>query len=52
MGEFYDDIGEPIENSYAHHIKPYADGGKTEEENCQLLCKDCHSIKHGYKESN
>ena len=26
----------------ADHIKPWAKGGKTVEDNCQVLCKDCH----------
>lgn len=27
------------------HIKPWAEGGRTLEENCQMLCKDCNRRK-------
>ena len=29
------------------HITPWSDGGKTNEENCQMLCKDCNRRKSG-----
>ena len=29
----------------ADHVKPWAEGGKTHEDNCQLLCKDCNRRK-------
>ena len=29
----------------ADHIKPWSAGGKTDEENCQLLCRDCNRRK-------
>jgi len=31
----------------ADHITPWRDGGKTIEENCQMLCKDCNRRKSG-----
>ncbi len=31
----------------ADHITPWHEGGKTIEENCQLLCKNCNRIKSG-----
>jgi hypothetical protein len=31
----------------ADHIKPWHEGGKTIEENCQLLCKNCNRKKSG-----
>lgn len=31
----------------ADHIKPWHEGGKTDEENCQLLCKDDNRRKSG-----
>lgn len=31
----------------ADHIIARSDGGKSEPENCQLLCKKHHAIKHG-----
>ncbi|MFN8367987.1 MAG: DUF262 domain-containing protein [Candidatus Kapaibacterium sp.] len=31
----------------ADHITPWHDGGKTIEENCQMLCKDCNRRKSG-----
>lgn len=31
----------------ADHITPWHEGGKTLEENCQLLCKDCNRRKSG-----
>ncbi len=31
----------------ADHITPWHEGGKTIEENCQLLCKDCNRKKSG-----
>lgn len=32
----------PLRETEADHIKPWANGGKTVEDNCQILCKDCH----------
>ena len=32
----------PLKETEADHIKPWAKGGKTVEDNCQVLCKDCH----------
>lgn len=32
----------PLTETEADHIKPWANGGKTVEDNCQILCKDCH----------
>jgi len=29
----------------ADHITPWCEGGKTDENNCQLLCKDCNRRK-------
>ena len=29
----------------ADHITPWSEGGKTNEENCQMLCKDCNRRK-------
>ena len=29
----------------ADHITPWHEGGKTIEENCQMLCKDCNRRK-------
>lgn len=29
------------------HIKPWHDGGKTVEDNCQMLCRDCNRKKGG-----
>ena len=34
-----------IEGMEADHIKPWAEGGKTSEENCQLLCVTCNRAK-------
>jgi len=34
-----------IDEMEADHIKPWIDGGKTEERNCQMLCKDCNRRK-------
>lgn len=31
----------------ADHIKPWHDGGKTLEDNCQMLCRDCNRSKSG-----
>lgn len=31
----------------ADHIKPWHEGGKTIEENCQMLCKQCNRTKSG-----
>lgn len=35
----------PINQMEGDHIKPWRDGGKTVEENCQMLCKDCNRRK-------
>ena len=29
----------------ADHIKPWSKGGKTEEQNCQILCRECNRTK-------
>lgn len=34
-----------IDQMEADHIKPWSQGGKTEKENCQMLCKDCNREK-------
>lgn len=31
----------------AHHIVPWAKGGKTIESNCAMLCESCHQKRHG-----
>ena len=31
----------------ADHIKPWHEGGKTETENCQMLCRECNRRKSG-----
>jgi len=31
----------------ADHITPWHEGGKTDEENCQMLCKECNRRKSG-----
>lgn len=36
-----------IEDMEADHIKPWHEGGKTLQENCQMLCKDCNRRKSG-----
>lgn len=36
-----------IEEMEADHIKPWHLGGRTNEENCQLLCKQCNREKSG-----
>lgn len=30
---------------HADHIKPWAKGGPTTAENCQMLCRDCNLRK-------
>ena len=30
---------------HADHVKPWVDGGKTEESNCQMLCRNCNLKK-------
>lgn len=37
----------PISQMEGDHIKPWHEGGKTIEENCQMLCKDCNRTKSG-----
>lgn len=34
-----------IEQMEADHIKPWKEGGRTVEENCQMLCRDCNRKK-------
>lgn len=34
-----------IENMQADHITPWSKGGKTNAENCQMLCADCNRKK-------
>jgi len=34
------------------HTIPLARGGKTDTENCRLLCARCHSARHGIIEHN
>ena len=36
-----------IEEMEADHIIPWHDGGKTVEDNCQMLCKNCNRKKSG-----
>jgi hypothetical protein len=36
-----------IEEMEADHIAPWHEGGKTIDENCQMLCKDCNRKKSG-----
>ena len=31
----------------ADHITPWHEGGKTNEENCQMLCRECNRRKSG-----
>ncbi|MDR1591519.1 MAG: HNH endonuclease [Prevotellaceae bacterium] len=31
----------------ADHITPWHEGGKTDEANCQMLCKNCNRRKSG-----
>lgn len=38
-GEFY------IEDMEADHITPWSEGGKTNDENCQMLCRPCNREK-------
>ncbi|MEE1118938.1 MAG: HNH endonuclease signature motif containing protein, partial [Bacteroidales bacterium] len=34
-----------IEEMEADHILPWAKGGKTDKDNCQMLCKQCNRRK-------
>ena len=34
-----------ITQMQADHIVPWSKGGKTEKENCQMLCQRCNAIK-------
>ena len=34
-----------LEEVEADHIRPWKDGGKIVEENCQILCRDCNRRK-------
>lgn len=36
-----------VEEMEADHITPWHEGGKTIEENCQMLCKECNRRKSG-----
>ncbi len=36
-----------IEEMEADHIIPWHDGGKTDEKNCQMLCRECNRHKSG-----
>ncbi len=36
-----------IEEMEADHIKPWHEGGKTIDKNCQMLCKECNRRKSG-----
>ena len=36
-----------IEEMEADHITPWHDGGKTNSENCQMLCRECNRRKSG-----
>ncbi len=36
-----------LEEMEADHITPWHEGGKTAEENCQMLCKECNRRKSG-----
>ena len=36
-----------IEGMEADHVTPWHEGGKTIEENCQMLCKNCNRTKSG-----
>ncbi len=36
-----------IEEMEADQVKPWHEGGKTSQENCQLLCKQCNRTKSG-----
>ena len=35
----------PIEEMEADHIKPWSEGGKTDDENCQMVCRAAHRKK-------
>ena len=37
----------PISKMHADHIKPWSLGGKTEPDNCQVLCQSCNATKSG-----
>ncbi len=34
-----------IDNMEGDHVTPWSEGGKTSEENCQMLCKECNRRK-------
>ena len=36
-----------MEEMEADHITPWSDNGKTEKDNCQMLCKECNRRKSG-----
>ncbi|MCK5459626.1 DUF262 domain-containing protein [Candidatus Parcubacteria bacterium] len=36
-----------LDEMEADHIKPWHEGGKTTEKNCQILCKQCNRTKSG-----
>ena len=35
----------PFNQMHADHIKPWSLGGKTEPNNCQILCQSCNAKK-------
>ncbi|MGO9147525.1 MAG: HNH endonuclease [Desulfomonilia bacterium] len=35
-----------LEGAHIHHIKEVSKGGDHSLSNLQLLCKDCHALKH------
>ena len=35
----------PIEEMEADHIKPWSEGGKTDDDNCQMVCRAAHQKK-------
>jgi len=35
----------PMEEMEADHIKPWSEGGKTDDDNCQMICKAAHQKK-------
>jgi 5-methylcytosine-specific restriction endonuclease McrA len=37
----------PLKEMESDHITPWHEGGKTNEENCQLLCKEDNRRKSG-----
>lgn len=43
--EFYTQLSDIEKEMHADHIKPWAKGGPTTAENCQMLCRDCNLKK-------